>query len=517
MGELPLFLSIDNGTQSVRALLFDTQGVLIAKAKLELEAYFSAEPGWAEQHPDYYWNKVCEVCNLLWQQENFDKNRIKAVALTTQRGTVVNLDSRGRALRPAILWLDQRRTSSRASMHWLWKGVFKLLGQYDKIEYFYSKSQANWIREHQPDIWARTHKYLLLSGFLTYKLSGSFADSVGATVGYLPFNYRKQRWADNWDWSWRCSGVDRDQLPVLFKPGQRMGSISSEASLATGIPEGLPLIAAASDKACEVLGSGGLQSDVASLSFGTTATINTNSFRYVEPLRFVPPYAAAVPDAYNTEVMIYRGFWMVSWFKQQFGLRESQRAKELGIAPEALFDELVNEVPPGSMGLMLQPYWSPGLNDRDMKGALIGFGDVHTRAHIYRAILEGLVYALREGKEQIEKRSGKPIKRICVSGGGSQSDAAMQITADIFGLPVERPHTYETSGLGAAIDAAVGLGIYDDFASAIKGMTRTQRVFEPDPDNYQLYERLYRRVYQKMYRRLKPIYKNIRAITGYPE
>ncbi|MNQ90723.1 L-xylulose/3-keto-L-gulonate kinase [compost metagenome] len=216
--------------------------------------------------------------------------------------------------------------------------------------------------------------------------------------------------------------------------------------------------------------------------------------------------------------MIYRGFWMVSWFKQEFGLREMQRAQELGVEPEALFDELVNSVPPGSMGLMLQPYWSPGIREPGLeaKGSIIGFGDVHTRAHLYRAILEGLAYALRQGKEQIEKRSGTAITRLRVSGGGSQSDAAMQLTADIFGLPAERPHVYETSGLGAAIDCAVGLGLHPDFPSAIRAMTRVGQVFQPDPQAQRTYDRLYREVYQGMYKQLRPLYRKIREITGYP-
>ena len=195
-----------------------------------------------------------------------------------------------------------------------------------------------------------------------------------------------------------------------------------------------------------------------------------------------------------------------------------QRAKELGVAPETLFDELVNSVPAGSMGLMLQPYWSPGIREPGLeaKGSIIGFGDVHTRAHLYRAILEGLAYALRQGKEKIEKRSGTKIVRLRVSGGGSQSDAAMQLTADIFGLPAERPHTYETSGLGAAIDCAVGLGLHPDFTTAIAAMTRVGEVFMPQAAAQQTYERLYQEVYQRMYKQLKPLYQSIREITGYP-
>jgi len=210
---------------------------------------------------------------------------------------------------------------------------------------------------------------------------------------------------------------------------------------------------------------------------------------------------------------------MVSWFKKQFGLKEQQVASEKGLAPEALFDELVNSVPAGSMGLMLQPYWSPGTRvpGPEAKGAVIGFGDVHTRAHLYRSILEGLAYGLREGKEKIEKRSGTKITKLRISGGGSQSDAAMQLTADIFGLPAERPSTYETSGLGAAINVAVGLGLYDNYDVAIQKMTSVGDVFEPDYQTSKLYEQLYQNVYLKMYKRLQPLYKQIKEITGYPK
>jgi sugar (pentulose or hexulose) kinase len=219
------------------------------------------------------------------------------------------------------------------------------------------------------------------------------------------------------------------------------------------------------------------------------------------------------------EIQIYRGYWMVSWFKREFGLREKQLAADRNVEPEDLFDNLVEEVPAGSMGLMLQPYWSPGLKSPgpEAKGSIIGFGDVHTRAHLYRSILEGLAYALREGKERTEQRTKIPITELRVSGGGSQSDAAMQLTADVFNLPTARPHTYETSGLGAAIDVAVGLSLHPDFETAVGAMTRVRDVFEPNPAHREVYDDLYKRVYKQMYDRLQPLYEEIRRITGYPE
>jgi len=142
----------------------------------------------------------------------------------------------------------------------------------------------------------------------------------------------------------------------------------------------------------------------------------------------------------------------------------------------------------------------------EARGAIIGFSDVTTRAHVYRAILEGLAYALREGAERTEKRSGVKITELRVAGGGSQSLAAMQLTADVFGLPASRPHVYEASGLGAAIDAAVGSGVHPDFPTAIREMTRVRDTFEPDPKVHERYDELYHGVYKQMYRRLQPLY-----------
>ncbi|WP_287028267.1 FGGY-family carbohydrate kinase [Pseudomonas sp. UBA6310] len=518
MNEPSYLLAIDNGTQSVRALLFDLSGNLLGKGKVELDPYYSAQPGWAEQDPDYFWASLGEACQRLWRSTNIDRRLIRGVALTTQRGTLINVDAAGTPLRPAILWLDQRRAEVRERIKGPWGWLFKVARAQATVDHVRAQAEVNWIAQNQPDIWAKTHKLLLLSGFLTHRLTGRFADSVGCTVGYLPFDYKRLRWAGPRDWKWQAMPVRREQLAELYKPGETLGMISAEASAHTGIPQGLPLIAAASDKACEVIGAGGVVPNIACLSYGTTATINTTRRRYLEVTPLIPPYPAAIPDHYNSEVMIYRGYWMVSWFKQQFGLEETQRAKALDVEPEALFDELVRAVSPGSMGLMLQPYWTPGIREPgiEAKGAIIGFGDVHTRAHMYRAILEGLAYALREGRERIEKRSGTPITRLRVSGGGSQSDAAMQLTADIFGLPAERPHLYETSGLGAAIDCAVGLGLHADFPSAIAAMTRVGQVFQPDPQAQAIYQRLYREVYQRMYRRLEPLYRSISEITGYP-
>jgi sugar (pentulose or hexulose) kinase len=512
-------LAIDNGTQSVRALVFDLAGKLVAKSQVELEPYFSEKPGWAEQQPDYFWDSLCRACQQLWPRMALPKEAIAGVALTTQRATMVNVDREGKPLRPAMVWLDQRRTEGLRPVGGLWGLAFGLVGMSETVAYLQAEAEANWLRTHQPEVWAQTYKYLFLSGYLSHRLTGRFVDSVGCQVGYVPFDYKKLDWAASWDWKWRAVPMDPGLLPELVPPAGLLGEITPEAAEATGIPAGLPLVAAAADKACEVIGAGCLEPHIGCLSYGTTATVNTTHQKYVEVIPLIPPYPAAVPGRYSLEIQIHRGFWMVSWFKREFAHRERRLAAEMGVQPEALFDELVNEVPPGSLGLTLLPYWSPGIKvpGPEAKGAIIGFGDVHTRAHLYRAILEGLAYALREGKERTERRSHIPITELRVAGGGSQSDAALQLTADIFGLPAARPHTYEASGLGAAIDAAVGLGLHPDFATAVAEMTRLGDRFEPDAEHHEIYDALYRRVYEPMYPKLKPLYEAIREITGYPE
>ncbi len=511
-------LSLDVGTQSVRAMVFDPAGNLEARAKIPIEPYAPGPPGCCEQDAELYWRALGEATGALWQLPGVDRATIAGVAVTTQRGTVVPTDEAGVPLRRAMVWLDRCRAEGLPRIGGKWGLAFRAARATETVATFQAEAEANVLARTEPELWARVRRYLLLSGFLVHRLTGRFADSVAAQVAYLPFDYKALGWADPGDWKWLAVPIRREWLPDLVRPGEVIGTITPAAGEATGIPPGLPLVAAAGDKACEVLGSGALEPHVGAISLGTTATFNTTHRRYIEVIPLVPPYPAAVPDAYSLEVQIFRGFWMIEWFKREFGTAEVARARELGVETESLFDDLVAATPPGSQGLVLQPYWSPGVRipGPEAKGAVIGWGDVHTRAHLYRAILEGLAYALREGMERTGRRTKVPVTEIRVSGGGSQSPAAVQLVADVFGLPARRPHTHETSGLGAAIDAAVGLGLHPSFAAAVASMTRTAETRDPDPAAHVIYEDLYRTVYLRLYEQLRPLYREIRRITGYP-
>lgn len=510
------FLAIDNGTQSLRAMIFTPQGEMVALARVPFKPYESPRPGLAEQDPSIYWNALCQACGTLWTMPGVRKEALAGVAVTTQRGTVIHVDREGRPLRPAITWLDQRVCENERPIGGAWGLLFKVAGVSETVAYLQANAEINWVWTHEPEVWKNTHKFVLLSGWLNYRLTGRFVDSIGSQVGYLPFDYKKLRWAGPRDWKWNALRVKPEMLTELVPPGSVLGHVEASASEATGIPKGLPVIAGAADKACEVLGAGSLTPEVGCLSYGTTATITTINRKYVEPMPFIPPYPAAVPGAYSPEAQIFRGYWMVEWFKQEFGHPERDQAVMEKVQAEQLLEKLIVDIPPGSDGLLLQPYWTPGIKipGSEARGSILGFTEVHTRGHVYRAILEGLAYALREGKERLEKRSHKAMSSLRVSGGGSQSDTALQITADVFGLPAIRPHVYETSGLGAAVIAAVGLGVHKDYETAVRHMTHVGRVFEPKPANRLLYDHLYREIYTKMYARLKPLYQKLGNIMG---
>ncbi|HYM84193.1 MAG TPA: FGGY-family carbohydrate kinase, partial [Candidatus Dormibacteraeota bacterium] len=437
-------LAIDVGTQSARAALFDAAGTLLAIERVPFEPYVSPRPGWAEQDPDLYWRAIGEATRgLVGRPAAGPVDAIAGLALTTQRSTVVVTDDAGEALRPAIVWPDQRRTEGLRPIGGTLGLAFRVLGVRGTVAAFAADAEANWIARHEPDVWRATKRYLLLSGYLSHRLVGRFVDSDACQVGYLPFDFRRRRWAAPGDWRWRISPVRPEQLPDLVPPTARLGELTPSAAGHLGLPVGLPVVAAAADKACEVLGSGALDPTIGAISYGTTATVNTTHARYVEPIRLVPPYPAALPGRWSLEIEVHRGYWLVEWFKREFGEREVADAARLGVPPETLLDELLATTEPGAAGLLLQPTWSPGIRvpGPEARGAVVGFSDVHTRAHLYRAILEGIAFALREGLERTESRSGVPVEELRVAGGGARSTRVLQLTADAFGRPAAVPHT----------------------------------------------------------------------------
>jgi len=510
-------LALDCGTQSLRAMLFAADGTLLHKVKVDYEPYVSAGPGQAEQDAETYWRSLCEATLALRAASPEAFARLRGAGVTTQRDTLVFLDGAGQPVRPALTWLDTRKADPVYRPPWFLRLAYGAVGMLEAVRKSQLDGKASWVRQHEPELWARTRKVLQVSGFLNHRLTGAYRDSVASQIGHIPFHYKKMRWCRPGELNALLFPMDPSLLPELVPAGAVLGTLTAGAARATGLPEGLPVIACCSDKGAETLGIGCVEETMASLSLGTTATVQTTTPRYFEPLAFMPPYPAALPGHYNPEVEIFRGYWMISWFKRELAPLEVREALEAGVAPEALLDRFLREVPPGCMGLVTLPHWGPSLKHPETKGAMVGFGDVHTRAYLYRSVLEGLAFGLREGLEKIERASGRKLTRIGISGGATQSREICQLTADIFGRELTAGETFETAGLGAAVLTAAGTGLYPSLPEAVAAMVRPGQVYVPDPARAALYDRLYRRVFLGLHRRLRPLYRELRSIFNYPE
>lgn len=496
------------GTQSVRAILTDKAGTIRYKAQHKFEKpYYSTNPGWAEQKPETYWDAVCDSTRRLNAEAQTVWGNIVAVTVTTIRDTCVCVDKDGKPLRDAILWLDKRECIPTKPVPAMTMLLFSLIGMRETVELQRKVSACNWIMANEPDIWEKTHQFMMISGYLTFKLTGKLVDSVGNMIGHIPFNSRTRTWMKRNELTRCVFDIEDDKLPELVEPGEILGYITPEASGQTGIPQGLPVVATGSDKGCETLGMSCIEPDSAAIGLGTTATIQFTIDRYMEPLPFIPAYPAVLKNRYNPEVQVYRGYWLISWFKKEFAAKEVQEAEALGIAPEDLLNARLRDVPAGCDGLVFQPYFTPGVVMPKARGAIIGFSDIHTRIHIYRAIIEGINFALMDGLLTMQRRGKVNIRKLFIAGGGSQSDEICRITANMFGLPVCRIQTYEAAGLGSAMVAFTAMGIYPDIDAAAAAMVHVKDEFLPDMTEHQKYKAIYENVFTKIFSRLLPLYK----------
>lgn len=505
------FLVIDMGTQSLRASVVSRKGEILAMASRHYDApYFSPKKGFCEQNPDYYIEQLAIANKELIKKNPEIYDTIMGLVFISFRDTAILLDEEKKPLRPIILWLDQRTAKipgmNNLKLHE--KIIFRLLGMTDTVKYNSQRTISFWVKENEPDIWNRMKHYVPLTAYYNYLMTGRLVVSTADCIGHYPINFKKGKWYSKIHPKVNVFGIPLEALPELVKPGEIIGFINEEFSKRTGIPVGLPLYASGSDKSCETLGDGVIDKTTGSISLGTACSIDVVDDKYKEPEAFLPSYPTPYLGSYDLEVQVYRGLWMISWFASQFGLEDEKKAAEEHVSLENYLNRKIAEIPAGCDGLVLQPYWGPGLKRPNAKGSIIGFSGVHTRFYFYRAMIEGIGFALREGLDEIVKKTKTMPKYLVISGGGSASDVFLQIMADIFNLPVYRPEIKEAATLGAAISGYLGAGIYASAKEATKNMFRLGQRFQPDAERAKIYNRLYKEVYLLIYPSLKKAYKN---------
>ncbi len=441
-------LGIDGGSQSTKVAIYSADGTVVCSAAVPLRQLKLSAGGHAEHPDDDLWDSLCGAVKKLLELFDGAPEEIAAVGLCSIRFCRALLKKDGTLAQPLMSWMDAR------------------VGQPHM--------------EENPDVAYVT----TASGYLSKRLTGENRDTAANYLGAWPLDH------DTWDWNETAIpafGVTRSMLFDLIQPGERLGCITAAAAEATGLPAGLPVYTTANDKAVEALGVGCLHPGSVLLSLGTYIAAMTCTERNLGDSAVGWTNLASVPHRYLFESNgIRRGMWMLSWWCNVLGEDYREKAASMGMSPEMRLNQEAERIPAGSDGLMIVPHWLADADTPFRKGMMLGFDGRHGRAHIYRAIMEGIAMTMRNHMDKTDLPCGKMI----ISGGGSKSDVFMQIFADVMERPVSRPHKFGSAGLGAAICAAVGVGIWPDFDTAVSKMVRPGEEFRPIPENVEIYRKL---------------------------
>lgn len=510
MGE-KYFIGLDSGTQSTRAILFDSKGKRIAKGSAEHPRTLSPHPSWCEHGKNDIAGAARKALAEMFAGFSGSKADIAAIGITTQRCVFITLDKNDEMLTNPISWMDNR-----------WYMNMQAIGEpettvqnplFTKFLVYYSK--ANWLKYHAPDVFEKAAKYMSVSSYLGYMLSGAFCESIANGMGWP---YDIVNWTDSADDAeYELLGMRRDQVAKPVVAGTAIGKVTAKAEAEFGVPQGIAVVMAAGDKQAELLGAGAIEHGNAYITLGTLSGLNVvcKDFKPSPDFSYMT-YLSAVPKIYNYEVTSGKGFWLVSWFRDNFagGLKADAEAK--GVSIEALLDREGEAVPPGSDGLVVFPDWAPAPARPNTKGIFLGFDERHDRAHLYRALIEGIISQIKLTGDAECAALGMNITELYVGGGGSKSNLAVQVIADIFGVPVHRINEPENCSLGAAMCGAVGAGVYAGFPQAVKAMGSKFDTFKPKPENHAFYGALNEKVIQKLYPALADVFKSL-AELGAPK
>ena len=484
-----LVIAVDSSTTASKAVVWDRNGRVVAEGRATFPL-LNPHPGWYEQHASDWWDSTAQALRSAVAQ--IDTRRLAGICITHQRESFVPVDEQCRTIRDGILWLDERSRAQVAAINQRIgnQRIHQITGK--PVAMTPSLYKILWLQEHEPDVLRRAYKIVDVHAFIVWHLTGTWQTSWACAD---PMGLVDMR---TWQWSTELMHdleLDPGQYVDLVAPGSVLGEITAEAAQQTGLPPGLPVIAGAGDGQSAGLGANITRSGQAYLNLGTAVVSGAHAETYSADLAF-RTLGSPIAGAYTLETLIRGGTFTVSWFVERFAPDVKQVALSLSI--EDVLETAARRVRPGSLGLMLVPYWNGVTNpywDGKASGITVGWNGSHGREHFYRAILEGMAFEQRLGTEGVERALGQPIDEYIVLGGGSKSPLWCQIIADVTGKRVTRSATAEATCLGAAILAAVAVGWYDNARTAAAAMTHTGAVYEPIAATQRLYDQLYREVY----------------------
>jgi xylulokinase len=492
------FIGIDVSTTATKALLIDSAGNVLAVASTQYP-FETPRPLWSEQHPDLWWDGAQKSIRAVIEKSGVDAARIGGVGLTGQMHGLVLLDAAGEVLRPSILWNDQRTQSQCDEIH-------RRIGREKFIRITgnvaltgFTAPKILWVKQNEPDIYARAAHVLLPKDYVRYKLTGEFAMDKADGSGTVLLNLKARDWSDE---VLSALEIPRAWMPPLYEGPQITGQVTPAAAALTGLKVGTPVMAGGGDQAAQAVGVGAVTPGVVALTVGTSGVVfATTPSALIELEGRLHAFCHAVPGMWHFMGVMLSAAGSLQWYRDT-------------LAPGMSFDDLLKEaesIPPGSEGLQFLPYLSGERTphpDPLARGAFIGLTIRHGRGHLTRAVLEGVSFGLKDSFTLIQNAGLGEIRQVRASGGGTKSALWRQVLASVFEAELVTVNTTEGAAYGAALLAATGAGVWPDVPAACRTSVRVTGTSQPESAWAEAYEKAYS-IYRGLYPALSPSFRGL--------
>lgn len=494
-------LGIDIGTSGTKTLLISPEGRILARATQEYPLA-TPRPGWAEQDPEHWWQATCATIREVLARAGVRGTEIGGVGLSGQMHGSVFLDSQDQVLRPALLWCDQRTAAQCA---WITERV----GAERVVELTsnpvltgFTAPKVIWLREHEPENYARVRKVLLPKDYVRLKLTGAYATEVSDASGTALFHVRERRWADE---LLDRIEVPREWLPEVHESPVASARISRLGAEATGLAEGTPVVGGGGDQAAGAVGNGIVEAGLVSSTVGTSGVVFAHCAEpRIDPKLRVHTFCHAVPGAWHVMGVMLSAGGSLRWYRDTLGQLEQAVARVMRVDPYTILAEEAAATRPGCEGLIFLPYLTGERTpyaDPNARGAFFGLTLRHDKRHTTRAVLEGVAYGLRDSFEILQEM-GVPIREVRASGGGARSELWRQIQTDVTGYEHVTINVDEGPAFGVALLAGVGTGVWNSVAEACRATIRITSTAQPNPASAAVYNEYYP-VYRQLYAALR--------------
>jgi xylulokinase len=497
-------LAHDLGTTGNKATLYDREGRLVGSAFYGYDTEY-AHPNWAEQSPEEWWQAVCASTRNLLRQTKVRGEDVACIVFSGQMMGCVPLDRNARALRKAIIWADQRSVDQE---RWVGervspKEVYRITGH--RLSASYSLCKILWLRDHTPDIYRATYKFVHAKDAVVARLTGVFATDPSDASGMNLYDLEHGRWSER---IIEAAELDPGQLPELRQSIEVVGEVRADVAGEVGVPPGTPVVIGGGDGPCAAAGAGVLSEGSAYNYIGSSSWIALATAKPIyDPNYKTFTFGHVVPGMVTPTGTMQAAGASYQWTRDQLCPTEVQAAESLGVSPYDRMSEEAEKSPIGARGLIFLPYLlgerSPHWNPR-ARGAFIGLTVRHTRADMIRAVLEGVTMNLRVILDAFRSQ-GTRIEAMRLIGGGARGRFWNRMMANLYGMPVHRLAVIEeATSMGAALVGGVGVGLYPDF-SMIESMNQTTEIIEPDPAAQRAYEEIYP-IFEAAYEALVPVF-----------